>query len=270
MPDTDFDPLFGADPAEIPLPAAPLVTVLAQVRFPEIISIQQKPFIAAFQELVRSDYPILSDEVLKTVAFNEQVGTVASSDEVIWRFVDASAGWRLTLTSTFLTLETRRYTSRADFSERFDKVIRALEEAVKPTHVTRVGIRYVDRVPLKDGQSFDGMLRDEMMGIPGTVLGRNVVHSISEIVCNVKEGQMLARWGMLPPRGSHDPEAMPPVKDASWFLDLDTFINHQSSPVPFDASVIRANVLDLAARSYAFFRWAVTERFLQSFGGVTT
>jgi uncharacterized protein (TIGR04255 family) len=269
MTDTDFDPLFGADPKEIPLPAAPLVTVLAQVRFPEIVSIQQKPFIAAFQEMVRGDYPILRDEVMKTVAFNEHVGTVASSDEVIWRFVDATASWRLTLTSTFLTLETRKYVSRADFVERLDKVLRALEKAVRPTHVTRIGMRYVDRVPLKEGASFQGMLRNEMMGLSGTALGSSIVHSISEIVCRVKEGQMLARWGMLPPRGSHDPEAMPPVKDASWFLDLDTFVDHQSSPVPFDASAIRANVLDLATRSYAFFRWAVTEKFLQAFGGVT-
>src|SRR4051812_9018248 len=118
MIDTDFDPLFGADPAEIPLPAAPLVTVLGQVRFPEIVSIHHKPFIAGFQELVRTDYPVLRDEVLKAVAFNEHIGTVATSDEVIWRFIDETASWRLTLTSTFLTLETRKYVSRADFIER--------------------------------------------------------------------------------------------------------------------------------------------------------
>ena len=45
MIDTNFDPLFGADPTEIPLPAAPLVTVLGQVRFPDDFSIHQKSFI---------------------------------------------------------------------------------------------------------------------------------------------------------------------------------------------------------------------------------
>lgn len=153
--------------------------------------------------------------------------------------------------------------------ERFDKVVRALEKTVRPTHVTRVGTRYVDHVPLKEGGSFQGMLKDEMMGMSGTTLGGNILHSISEIVCKVKEGEMLARWGMLPPRGSHDPEVMPPVMDASWFLDVDTFMNHQSSPIPFESSAIRASAFELATRSYAFFRWAVTEKFLQAFGGVT-
>ncbi|MDX8479860.1 TIGR04255 family protein [Mesorhizobium sp. VK24D] len=269
MTDRDFNPLFGAGPEEIPLPAAPLVTVMYQVRFPEIVSIQQKPFIAGFQELVREDYPLLADERLKTVAFDQHVGTVAAADEVIWRFIDETATWRVTLTSTFLTLETRKYVSRADFIERLGKVVTALHRSLKPTHVTRMGMRYVDRVPLTEGFVFDGMLRTEMMAVSGTAIGNSMVHSVSEILCSVQEGQMLARWGMLPARGSHDPDVMPPIKEASWFLDLDTFADHQSSPVRFEADLIRDAAFGLAARSYAFFRWAVTRKFLETFGGVT-
>lgn len=269
MSEFQVDPLFGADPIEIPLPAAPLVTVLCQVRFPEIISIQNKQFIAAFQELVRSDYPLLQDERLKTVALDAQIGTVAASDAVIWRFIDESASWRITLTSAFLTLETRKYVSRTDFIERLAKILQAVAETIKPTHVTRIGVRYVDRVPLKEDFSFEGMLRDEMMGVSGTAIGKNVIHSVSEVVCAVKEGQMLARWGMLPSRGSHDPDVLPAIKEPAWFLDIDTFADHQRAPVRFDTNLIRSSALDLATRAYAFFRWAVTDKFLKEFGGVT-
>lgn len=261
------DPLFGAAPEEIHLPQAPLVTVLCQVRFPEIVSIQKKQFIAGFQERVRGTYPLMHEDVLKTVAL-ESVGTVATSDEVVWRFVDAPRNWRLTLTSTFLTLETRKYETRVHFIERFGEVVEALQTTLKPSHVTRLGMRYVDRVAIKDGVFFDGMLRDEMKGVTGPA-GLSVIHSVSEIACKVQEGQMLARWGLLPARGSHDPDVLPPVQEASWFLDVDTSADHVSSPVSFDAAKIRADASALSMRSYSFFRWAVTDEFLKAFGGKT-
>lgn len=269
MIDDQFDPLFGAAPKEIPLPSAPLVSVLCQVRFTEIISIQQKSFIASFQEHVRPDYPLMRAEKLKTIAVDEQGASVTVSDENIWRFIDAAKGWRLSLTSAFFALETRRYTSRADFIDRLGKAIAAAQATIKPTHVTRIGMRYVDRVDLQDQRSMDKMLRPEMFGIAGSSLRKNMNHTISEISCQVKEGQLTARWGMLPPRGTHDPEIMPPIASESWFLDLDTSSDHQASPIGFDSDMIRNSAMGLASRAYSFFRWAVTEQFLTAFGGKT-
>ena len=47
-------PMSGPSPAEVPLPQAPLVRVIAQVRFPTILSIRNPDQVAAFQETVRS------------------------------------------------------------------------------------------------------------------------------------------------------------------------------------------------------------------------
>lgn len=267
MTDNQFDPLFGAAPNEIPLPSAPLVNVLCQVQFPEIVSIQNKSFIAGFQELVRADYPLLIDEKIKTVTFDG--ANIENSDESVWRFLDESRTWRLTLTSNFLSLETRSYVSRADFIERLGKIVTSAYESIKPTHVTRIGMRYVDRVALEGEITLDGMLRQEMMGIYGSPIRERIVHSITEIACEVKEGQMMAKWGTLPPRGTHDPNVMPPIVAPAWFLDLDTFVDHHGAPIRFDASKIRETALALATRSYCFFRWAVTEKFIESFGGAT-
>ena len=268
MTDSNFDPLFGAAPEEIPLPAAPLVTVLSQVRFPEIISIRQKSFIAGFQELVREDYPLIRDEQVKAIEFDEHGAKVAVSDESVWRFIDERGTWRLTLTPSFFSLETRKYISRADFTDRLGKIIESAGKTLKPTHVTRIGMRYVDRVPLKGDATLDGMLRPEMLGLAGSSIREGIDHAISEVMCKVKEGQMLARWGLLPGRGTHDPEIMPPASDPSWFLDIDTFANYQNSPVRYESGMIRSTALALATRSYSFFRWAVTRQFLEAFGGV--
>jgi uncharacterized protein (TIGR04255 family) len=265
MTEIDLDPLFGAEPQEIPLPSAPLVTVLCQVRFPEIISIQQKTFVAAFQERIRADYPIVRNEQIKTVAVNELGMTVA--DDGVWRFVDAERGWRLSLMSSSISLETRKYVSRADFINRFGNIIEAVHATIMPTHVTRLGVRYVDRVLLENGISMDEMLRPEMLGISGGSIRNGIEHMVSEVMCKVKEGKMLARWGILPAGGTHDPDAMPPVEKSSWFLDLDTFTDYQASPISFDSGMIRASAFELATRAYCFFRWAVTPQFLATFGG---
>ena len=267
MDDIQFDPLFGAAPDEIPLPSAPLVSVLCQVRFAEIVSIQQKSFIAGFQECARSDYPLLLDEKVRTLDVND--GRSTTSEDSVWRFFNEARTWRLTLTSNFLALETRKYVSRVDFIERLEKIVKGAIDTVKPTHVTRIGVRYIDRVALNEGITLHGMLREEMMGITGLLNRENVLHSISEVVCRVKEGQMMTRWGVLPERGTHDAEVMPPISSPSWFLDLDTFVDHQLAPVRFEADMIRTTALELATRSYCFFRWAVTNKFLKTFGGAS-
>ena len=56
---------------------------------------------------------------------------------------------------------------------------------------------------------------------------------------------------------------MPPLDSESWILDLDTF---SEAAANFDPDEIAAAALRLAKRGYAFFRWSVTQQFLDTFG----
>jgi uncharacterized protein (TIGR04255 family) len=85
----------------------------------------------------------------------------------------------------------------------------------------------------------------------------------------VAEGHLLSRWGLLPPNGTHDPNAMPPVEGASWFLDIDVFRQFESPHGEMDADMIHTTATALATRSYSFFRWATTDRFLKVYGAQT-
>ena len=78
-----------APPPEIPLPQAPLVRVLTQIKFPTILSIGTNDSeVAAFQEKIRSVYPILEREQ----GFTLVVGSPSAPPEVrpgvIWKFRD--------------------------------------------------------------------------------------------------------------------------------------------------------------------------------------
>ena len=59
---------------------------------------------------------------------------------------------------------------------------------------------------------------------------------------------------------------MPAIGIPSWFLDIDVY-QEFIEPQAFDSSDIETRVMDLATRSYAFFRWVVNDDFLIACGG---
>ncbi|MFO5473256.1 MAG: TIGR04255 family protein, partial [Dolichospermum sp.] len=78
------------------------------------------------------------------------------------------------------------------------------------------------------------------------------------------EDQIIARWGLIPPNGTFDPDAIEPVDEPSWILDLDMSLSKQRD---FDVEELLNEAQRFAERIYTFFRWAVTDEFLQHFGG---
>jgi uncharacterized protein (TIGR04255 family) len=76
--------------------------------------------------------------------------------------------------------------------------------------------------------------------------------------------QLLARWGLVPAGSTVDPNAIEPISERSWLLDIDMFSNEQRAFVPDD---ILEDARRYAERLYTVFRWAVTDDFLRRYGG---
>lgn len=261
----ELDPLFGDSPAEVALSEAPLVRVLAQISFDPILILRNEDTVAPFQNKIRSAYSKMSHETLR---LNPFVGDDAEArTEVIWRFHSADAAWRVSVSPTFLALETGKYVSRADLLARVRVLVTALKATVGELHVGRIGLRYVDQVKAPELDSLRDMVRPEMLGITNSPLHSKVRHAVTETYCDTAEGGIIARWGMLPPQGSHDPNVVAPVPEASWFLDIDAFTPPGDLEGDMDADAICRTAEALAMRSYAFFRWAVTPKFLEIYGG---
>lgn len=258
----NFDPLFGDFIEHVPLRNAPLVRVLAQIRFPDVTVNPDREFISSFQKAIRKRYPQFVEEAAHAFAMGPTGINVSPS--VVWRFRDAASIWRVSVTPTFLSLETRKYESGADFADRFKQLLTDLGDTIAPSHVSRIGIRYVDQIEVTDGLKVDDLLEQHMVEISSKLTG--VLHMISEVEAETNEGAVLARWGHLPPLGSHDPEIMPPVDNASWFLDVDSFSSHESNLLEYNPEEISAITHSLANRAYNLFRWCVNDNFLDKFG----
>lgn len=259
-----LDPLTAETPAEVPLAKAPLVRVVAQVRFPIITAIEQPPFMTGFQESLRERYPVLRPETAKGVMLGPD-GVAALPDRTIWRFTDLDGVWRVALAPDFMALETTKYLSRTDFVERLGEVLVALDEHVKPKLIDRLGVRYIDRVKGDAVKDIAKLIRPEVSGLSGTSIASHVQHAISEVALKVdEETAMLARWGLLPPNGTVDPAAIEPIPEPSWILDVDMF---STKPMRFNQDVVVGRAKSFTERIYTFFRWFVNDEFLRRYGG---
>lgn len=257
------DPFVAALPAEVPLKDAPLVRVIAQFRFPEILSVEQRDFVAPFQEAIRRTYSVLRQEQTQGILLSPS-GAAPAKSQIAWRFSDTEGFWRVSLTPEFLALETTKYVSRSDFFGRLKSLAEALDEHIEPGQLDRLGVRYIDRITGDAVDDIAKLVRPEVRGITGTIAATHAVHALSESMFELPEARVLARWGCLPPGATVDPAAIEPENEKSWILDLDMF---SSAPMPFIVEDVVAEAQRYAERIYTVFRWAVTDDFLVRYGG---
>ncbi len=257
------NPLIGPPPDEVPLPDAPLAKVIAQVRFPPILSIQNGTFIAPFQEAIRGEYGVASVEVGAQVVAS---AAVPVQPRAMWRFRDPSHPWRASLGVDFVALETSAYTSRDDFVARLGRLLDALQCHVEPSVYQRLGVRYVDRVVGEPCVSLQDFVHPSLFGAMPPSWRASGAFDFHEAVVAIPEegGQLHARWGLLPAHATHDPTAVAGGPEPSWILDLDAYMECERR---FDAAEIAASATALARRIYTVFRWSVTDRFLAHYGG---
>ena len=259
------NPLLGPSPVEVPLANAPLVRVIGQVRFPLVISLQHRDFVAPFQEAIRQKYPVLRQEGTRSIELQPDGNTIVESS-VLWRFHDAAGAWRVTLGTDFLALETTRYNSRSDFLDRFQYVLEALQEHVELSVIDRVGLRFIDRIAANDVDDLHRLIQPQVVGVLGTALAPLTQQAVAHHVFHLPDenAQMSVRWGSLPPNVTFDPAAIEAIEAPSWVLDIDAFVQ---DTVDFELGATMTLSRALAERIYSVFRWVITDEFLKRYGG---
>lgn len=268
MAKTPQMPLHGPSPPEVPLPNAPLVSVIAQVRFPTLLTVRNPDRVASFQEAIRDRFPHLERHDIPAimVVAGGMPSPVSEPVAVVhWRFADEAASfkWRVSLSQDFIALETRAYESRQDFMERLETILQTLAETLAPTHMMRFGMRYIDQIKGEPMSRIDTLLRKEVLGV-APCAGTDARQVITEFAAAAEPGELLARWGRLPANMTVDPNLLPPIPEDSWLIDLDV---SRVGQLAFEAKGIVETAQSAAERVYAVFRWMVTEEFLKAYGG---
>jgi uncharacterized protein (TIGR04255 family) len=260
------EPFSGPPPDEVPLAKAPLVRVLAQIRFPVVLTLGEPSAVAPFQERIRPAYPLTDQESVHKLEVGAEgpQAPLRSTVENIWRFQDRQREWRVSLAPNFLALETTCYTHRTDFLQRMTELIAALEETVNPQVCTRVGLRYIDRLDANAVDDIHKLIRKEVLG-SYTLFTPAVRQILGLAQFDTEEDAVLGvRWGLMPPNVTIDPNTLEPVNEKTWLLDLDMYSEAQTD---FTAASLAPQLESYAKRIYSVFRFMVTKDFLQRYGG---
>ena len=258
-------PLGGPAPTEIPLSRSPLVSVIAQARFASVLKIDSKDGVVPFQEAVRSEYPLLQQVATQQFQLDLASGTpnLRPAQSNLWRFGDAAGNWILSISSEAVTLETRRYNVRGDFLERWQRALISVERTFEPALALRLGMRYLNRIRDELLDALSEWVKPNLVGVAEPNLRQHIAHAMSEAMIRVEEGNMLLRWGLMPPSATYDPALLEPVHSTSWILDIDIFSADQR---PFSADALATTSRALAERAVTVFRYAVTDAGLEHFG----
>ncbi|MBD1813808.1 TIGR04255 family protein [Microcoleus sp. FACHB-45] len=260
----NYNPLTAQPPEEVPLKDAPLIRVIAQVRFPPILSIEKKDFVGSFQEAIREKYPILQPEQTQTFVFGPQ-GVVQPTFQLTWRFIDTAGSWRVSLAPNFMALETTAYSSRRDFLERLEHLLIAFEQSFNPKIIERFGLRYVNRLIGQELQDISSLVKPEIAGLMGAEFIEDIHQTVNESLFVIPNGgeEIIARWGLMPGDVTFAPD-IEPVAESSWILDIDMSLSKNRE---FSIEELMSEGRCFAERIYTFFRWAVKDDFLRRFGG---
>lgn len=262
MPAT-FDPFSSKGPEEVPLERTPLIRVIAQLRFPPIVSLGRPDFIGPFQEAIRSRYPILRPEQTAGLVLGPIGIVLQKSEGIVWRFHDRADAWRVSLAPEFIALESLVYKDRDDLFERFEQILVALDALAKLPVYDRLGVRYINRVRGPELENLASLVRTEVLGLAALSVG-GLNHSLCESLFVNGEVALNTRWGRLPNGATTDPGSIEPIAEPSWVLDLDMFRGVQKD---FNVAAILEDGRTFARTIHDFFRWCVTPEFLRTYGG---
>lgn len=219
-----------------------LQTVIAELRFPALIEIESK-MLRRLEERLRKRYPLHSSSQMLIDS-----GSGAAELEVAHTYRTRNGRSAATVRRSALALEVTRYTTYADFIQELEHLMGVVVPLIDTDFFTRVGLRYVNTIPIVDNVLVGWVRGDLIRPIVTRVLGP-VGKYFQEV-----HGAAVGRGGYVLRHGIPAPETPP-----NYVLDFDFFEGG-------DAGVELAEVRPLLDRFheqvYDFFRWAIGEKTL--------
>jgi len=184
---------------------APLIETIFQIQFPEILKISSEAP-AVFQELIRSDYPNLSQSVITNTVARQGQGTKVLPPVKNYDFINAAGNTKVSITNTFVAVSTLNYTKWEEFKTICMDIVSKMVGVYHPNVIQRVGLRYKDLISRTkwgmERKQWKELIRAEYLGalaevdenlIPRYVLDYEVVNPDNGIVTHNHRELVLQR-----------------------------------------------------------------------------
>jgi uncharacterized protein (TIGR04255 family) len=243
---------------------APLIDVIAQLRFPPILAIQAGPP-AEFQERIRKVFPLVEEGFAlglpMGVELPAQVEKLISSQsgDKLYQFLSEDRKDTITLSKDMIGFSTKKYSRWEEFKTTLMNSVEALNQIYSPSFYNRIGLRYIDAINCDSiglgNSKWSELFKREILGeISIPLFEENLLLVSRQIVISFpdKFGALLLQHGL----GNIQNK-----RGFSYIIDFD-FYREQKTEVG-DASAVLERFHDLAGRA---FRWCITDKLHNALG----
>jgi uncharacterized protein (TIGR04255 family) len=242
----------------------PLVEVICQLKFPPVLRVETE-LPAAFQELIRADYPFLETAdaaeapippaILRLIQ-QSAPGLVQGR---IYHFLSTDSEWKLTVSRDFIALSTTTYKRWEEFRKKLKDAVDAFVQIYSPAFFVRIGLRYRDVIPKSaeflKGLDWPDILQPHILGELGPLELRNAIqHAARDVLVTLKNplGQVRILHGLI---------RVPGDNDFSYSIDSD-FFSEEKTDIEHAFEVLDGYHIE-AGR---LFRWFTTSSLQQRLG----
>lgn len=203
-----------------------LTDVIFKIDFPPILSlVDNVP--SAFQEKIASNFPVLEPIIQQQWAINIQSGSPVGQKtaKTTWKFKTKDGTRIIEINSEYVVIGIKKYTDYSEFKNFVTEIIKIIFELYPEIVINRLGLRYLNKVALKDGAIFDwdNKINKNLISPLSFVDNKdNILRSIQSFVLKVDDETLLTfRSGIL-----NDVFPNAPVSK-EYLLDYDCFTNIQ-------------------------------------------
>lgn len=218
-------------------------TAVCELRFPTLLELEAKPP-REFQRAIRKTYPFYEGQVLDQFA-GAGADEVAREHHYLFRSKDKH--WTVALKSFAISLETAKYLDFEDFYGRLKQILDSARGLIDADFFTRVGLRYINSIPIDDGD-VKGWVRPELLAmVTNDVLGTADKYQ-SLYQGWMEQGQFSIRHGLRQDAQKKAPDGM------TYFLDFDYFIEG------VDFRDVDAIIRKFHSTNFSLFSWCLGDK----------
>lgn len=186
--------------SSVPYARSFLKQAVCEMRFPTLFSLDAPKPPISFANALRLDYP--NHNLVTAVGLNSKDVT----RDVVHNFGSRNGKWVVTLKANAVVLETSAYESFTDFHKRLCAVVKAAAPVIDSDYFTRVGLRYINRIP-PSSNSLADWVNSELVGpLSRGVFGQVLEHT-GRIVGHTEDGQYTLQHGFRADEDIVDPPA---------------------------------------------------------------
>jgi uncharacterized protein (TIGR04255 family) len=168
MATTTTHPFAVEEPGNVPLPSAPLVRTIAQIKFPHLtqFSVNEDAVASSVAAVLAEHYPLMEVGHEVSVTITAEGVSENRSATRIWRLASGDRVWQISFSGNFVSIDTTKYVRRSDFAQRLADAWDALNRQVPVPYIERLGVRYINQ--MSDPEHLNRLpelLRPEVLGI---------------------------------------------------------------------------------------------------------